>query len=279
MISVSNFTYIIECVLPEPHAGLLSGILFGTKASLTPELYDALVRTGTLHIIALSGTNITILTGFLIVLFTWLVPRKIASILTVFGIAGFVLFVGPSASLIRAAIMGTVSLIAVLLGKRAWALGGWMIAGGLMVAVKPGVITDLSFGLSMLSSLGIILFAKLPKEAFRGFRFDRTVPKRAWREIWLFILAELRMTVSAQLLTLPLMVVSFRNISLVSPLANILIGWAVPVIMGLGLAVCILGFLWLPVGQVVAWIAWLFLEYLVGVVTVVEKVPFASVAF
>ena len=62
MPTLATFVEIINRVLPEPHAGLLSGILFGIKASISTELYDALVITGTLHIAALSGMNITILT-------------------------------------------------------------------------------------------------------------------------------------------------------------------------------------------------------------------------
>ncbi|MCJ7826429.1 ComEC/Rec2 family competence protein, partial [Patescibacteria group bacterium] len=160
MLSVSDFTHIIECVLPEPHAGLLSGVLFGTKMSIDPVLKQALVTTGTLHIIALSGMNITILTSIVNISLLWLFPRKIASIATIVVIIGFILFVGPSASVIRAGIMGGVSLLAIIFGKNLWALWSWGMAVVGMLLVRPMWITDLSFQLSVLASLGIICFGK-----------------------------------------------------------------------------------------------------------------------
>ncbi len=158
MITVTTFTSILNQLLPEPHAGLLAGILFGTKATMSRELTDALIRTGTLHIVALSGTNITILTGIINFSLLWLVGRRFASALTILLITGFIWFVGPSPSVIRAGIMGGISLLAIIFGRQTWGLLAWMLAVSTMLLLNPEWITDLSFQLSAMATLGIILF-------------------------------------------------------------------------------------------------------------------------
>src|SRR5450759_2989190 len=113
MVTVATFTSVINQVLPEPHAGLLAGILLGTKNTLSKDFLAALTTTGTLHIIALSGMNISILADLSITTFLRVVSRRVASLLTILIIIGFVWFVGVSPSVIRAAIMGCLTLFAV----------------------------------------------------------------------------------------------------------------------------------------------------------------------
>src|SRR3990170_8905563 len=112
-MTVESATGIINQLLPEPHAGLLAGIVFGTRATLSKELTDALIKTGTLHIIALSGMNITIMTGLVESMLRPLVSRRLAILITIVLIIMFIVFVGPSPSIIRAGIIGCIGLIAI----------------------------------------------------------------------------------------------------------------------------------------------------------------------
>ena len=270
-MSVGTFTAIINMLLPEPHAGLLSGILFGTRATLSKELTDALVTTGTLHIIALSGMNITILTSLVGRLFVPLVGRRSASLITIVIIIMFILFVGPSPSVIRAGIMGAISLLATSSGRQYWSLYTLHLATGIMVVLVPTWITDFSFQLSVLATLGIILFG--PKSQLQKTNVSLLT------QFWQPIESNLHITLAAQVFTIPLIFLQFHRISLVSPLANVLIGWTIVPITVLGFLVAILGWVWLPIGQVIAWVAWIVLEYLVGTVFLVARLPMASVNF
>jgi len=290
MISVRDFTGIINSVLPEPHAGLLSGILFGTKMSIDPLLKQALVSTGTLHIVALSGMNITILASIVNISLLWLFPRKIASIVTIFVIIGFILFVGPSASVIRAGIMGGISLVAIIFGKNLWALWSWGVAVVGMLLVRPMWITDLSFQLSVLASLGIICFGKPSTVA-------STIPDGTWESNWSdleknnrhvvrrkvirhlreVLWDDLQTTLAAQTFTIPILFVTFGRLSFISPLTNVLIGWTIPIVTVLGLFVSVFGFVFFPIGQVFAWISWIFLEYIIQIITWTSRIPFASI--
>ncbi len=286
-MSVESLTSIINILLPEPHAGLLAGIVFGTKATLSKSLYNDLVTTGTLHIVALSGMNITILASLVNLTLLRFISRRVASLLTIGLIVWFVWFVGPAPSIIRAAIMGTISLIAVIFGRQNWAILSWILAVGSMLLIQPTWIMDISFQLSALATLGIILFGnkkiiQITSEKQASISFYPSKIPILWALCsFLYSLVEddLRVTLAAQVFTIPLIFLHFHRISLISPLTNILIGWTIAPLTVLGWVVSVLGMLWLPLGQIVAWISWLLLEYLVLAVSVTAKLPLASLGF
>lgn len=267
MITVSTFTSVINQVLPEPHAGLLAGILFGTKATLSKEFLEALTTTGTLHIIALSGMNISILAGMSITTLVRLVSRRVASLLTVLIIIGFVWFVGVSPSVVRAAIMGSLTLLSVVWGRQSWTILTFCLTITAMLLVKPDWLGNLSFQLSALATLGIILF---------GGKRNEEIPKNKFYSI---VEDDLRVTLAAQVFTIPLIFFVFRRISLVSPLTNILIGWTIAPVTAIGMATAFLGWIWLPLGYVSGWVSWVFLEYLIMMVEWTAKIPFSSLGW
>lgn len=310
MINLSTFVSIINQLLPEPHAGLLNGILFGTKATIPKDFMDALITTSTLHIVALSGMNITILETIIAGTLLPFIGRRWASAITILLIIGFIWFVGVSPSVIRAGIMGTFALIATIFGRQKWSLFFFGVTCVVMLAINPSWIGSLSFQLSALATLGIILFGAKSAEValpnFRAVRFlaDARAPSadisnlsklpalqnypcytrfargtRLVSFLYSLIADDLRVTLAAQSLTLPIMIFTFRRISLVSPLTNILIGWSIQPITVLGFIMAILGWIWLPLGQVVAWFTWVFLEYMILVIEVTAKIPFASLTW
>jgi competence protein ComEC len=274
-MTVTTLTGIINHLLPEPHAGLLSGILFGSRATLAPELVTALIRSGTLHIVALSGMNITILTNVIGLALLPYVKRRVASVLAILGIAGFIAFVGPSPSVIRAGIMGSIGLLAVVFGRLKWGLLSLVLAVSTMLLLKPAWISDLSFQLSVLSTLGIVLFGATHVQDRKK---ERTSLWQAWlRFLWRSIRDDLRVTLAAQVFTIPLILFVFRRVSLISPVANIAIGWTIAPLTALGFVTVLLGLLWLPLAQGIALICWALLEYVIWVVRTTSMLPFASI--
>lgn len=254
--TVQGLTSVINQLIPEPHASLLAGLLFGTKTSLPKDLYEALITTGTIHIAALSGQNLTILSTMISDRLVWIVGKRGASAMTLLLIVWFVSFVGPTPSIVRAAIMTSLTMIATIFGRQYWALLSWMLAVGMMLLLNFSWISEISFQLSALATLGIILFARKEKNVLKN---------------------ELRLTLAAQSFTVPLILFHFHRISLIAPLANLAIGWSVPWITGLGWIAATLGWVWLPLGQVIAWVDWALLEYLVRAVRFMSVVPYASV--
>lgn len=323
--TIAGFTSIINQLLPEPHAGLLAGLLFGTKASIPRDFYNALVASGTLHIIALSGQNISIMESLIGMILLPLVGKRLASAFTIGVIVWFVWFVGPSPSVIRAAIMGSLSLIAILFGRQYWAILSWIITVGIMLIIHIGWLFDISFQLSAMATLGIILFggkessvsnnqrvttARVPTDTrsdanlsqksiwsliYSHLTEDSYKEKtsaargliggiRGWQDplyslgkmVWKFAGDSLHLTLAAQVFTIPLILFSFHRFSLIAPLANLAIGWVIAPVTLLGWVTVLAGFWVLWIGQVVAWIDWIFLEYLIRTVYFMSRLPMSS---
>ncbi|MDD3481233.1 MAG: ComEC/Rec2 family competence protein, partial [Patescibacteria group bacterium] len=112
-----RYEMVIARILPEPEAGLLSGILLGSRADLSDEVTDLLAKVGLIHIIALSGYNITIIANMMRKIGQRLSP-KVAYYFSIFGIWAFVFATGLSASVVRAAIMGSLLLLAGKIGRK-----------------------------------------------------------------------------------------------------------------------------------------------------------------
>jgi len=264
--------HVLQEVLPEPHAGLLAGLLFGVKTSVPKELYTALVSSGTLHIIALSGMNISIISRMVQGGLVPVVGQRVASLGTLFLIVWFVWFVGPSPSIVRAAIMGGLSLMATVLGRQYWALYAWCLAVVGMLLFHPLWIGDISFQLSVFATLGIILFGTSRVASLSQHQSIQ------WKRVVMGMIRDnFHLTLAAQVFTIPIIFWYFHRISLVSPIANLLIGWVISPLTGVGWITVIASVVWLPLGRMIAWIDWIGLEYLIQTIYFVSKLPFASI--
>ncbi len=260
----SIFTEIINRYFTEPHASLLNGIIFGTPLKTDPQFYDAVRDVGLLHLVVLSGMNITILCSFIGVLTSGF-SRRTSIFLSIAGVVSFTLFVGPQQPIIRAALMGILSLFAILSGRRAVPLYILFISFVLFAFFSPSSLGSVSFQLSYAATLGLILFSK-PRQV---------------KEHWIKkkVLEELRTTLSAQVFTAPLLFIYFRQVSLVSPLSNVLVSWTVLPLMVFGFLTAVLGKIHLTLGTIPSLISYGFLQYDIFVIESLAKLPFASLSF
>lgn len=263
-----------NALIPEPQAGLLNGILFGVKATLSKDLYNALITTGTLHIIALSGMNISIIVGFVNLFLLRFLKRPIANVATSFIIIGFISFVGISPSVLRAAIMAGITLLGISFGRQTWPILAWILAVIIMLVLNPLWFFDLSFQLSVLATLGIILYGKKSEQEKQETRDWRLVSS-----LKRLVSDDLRVTLAAQVFTIPLIIFQFQRISLISPLTNILIGWLIGPVTLVGFILVIVGLVWMPLAHVVAWVLWMPLTVIIEVIRLTALVPFASIAW
>ena len=142
-----------------------------------------------------------------------------------------------------------------------------------MLVLYPPWLTDVSFQLSVLATLGIVLFGTkrivIPGQA----RNDKL------KLIWLIVEPNLRITLAAQVFTIPLIFLHFHRISLISPLANLFIGWTISPLTILGWFVAAGGSVWRPLGQIAAWASWVFLEYVIVTISMLSRVPLSSIGF
>lgn len=247
-------------IFPEPEASLLAGILLGDDNGLSASLQQAYKNTGTAHIIAISGFNIAIIAGVFVFLFSRLFGRRRGAIAAVIGIILYTVLVGATPSVVRAAIMGGLAILAGQLGRRQNGLNTLALTAAVMAVFNPNILWDVGFQLSFAATCGLILYAGPLQNWFTRLLAHR-LPIRTAQNISAPVSATMFFTLAAQLTTLPIMAYQFGRVSLVSIIANPFVLPVQPAVMILsGLAV-LLSFIYLPLGQVVAWVAWPFAAY------------------
>lgn len=283
----------ITRILPEPHASLLNGLLLGERASMSQEFIEDLKRTGTTHIVALSGYNITIVGKFFITLLLFLtIPFQISFWVAFFSIALFVVLTGASASVVRAGIMGSLLLLAEREGRQYHMTNALVFAAALMIYQNPKIVRfDIAFQLSFLATAGILYATPYVEKyvdriwiaAYRirgGYNLQRFSSKLSGSEPQSFSLSLKRIfveTLSAQCFVLPWIVYLFGRVSVISPLSNVAVLLAVPYAMAAGFGAGVIASVWEGAGRIAGIIAWLFLEYVIVVIRFLAKIPGASV--
>jgi len=259
-------------IFPAPEAPLLAGILLGLDNDLPDDLSRAFQNTGTAHIIAISGFNIAILAALFSAMFTGalsgLLSRWWILALTVLAVAGYTVLAGAGASVVRAAVMGSLALLAAQLGRRSGGAAGFntlAFTAAVMCLINPHLPWDASFQLSFAATLGLMIYATPLQESFvrlAALRLPLSWTRRLAGPVGEYVL----MTLAAQVTTLPVILYHFRRLSVSALLVNPLVLPAQPLVMILsGLAV-VAGMALLPLGQVLAWLSLPLTTYTIGVI-------------
>lgn len=261
----SHFEHVIASVLPSPHSALLSGLLLGGKQSLGEEWLERFRVAGIIHIVVLSGYNMTIVAEWLVVLFRSFGFYGSLSAGAV-GIIVFALMTGGGATVIRAAIMALIVLFARATG-RTYDMGrALLLAGTLMVLQNPSILLfDPSFQLSFLASLGLVFISPIIEQKVRLFRGMTML-----REV-------LVSTIATQLTVLPLLLYQTGMLSLVALPANLLVLPFIPFTMLLGFLAAIVGLFSVTLGIFIALPAQGLLSWILAVAKHAEAVPYAAV--
>jgi len=263
-------------ILPEPQASLLTGILLGVETGIPDDLMDDFSATGTTHIIAISGFNITIIAGIFAGLARRLFGQRRATWVAIAGVAVYTVFVGASAAVVRAALMGVLYLLAQHLGRASYAPVSLAAAAVVMTALNPHTLWDVGFQLSVAATAGLVLYTGPLERAFERALTRVTSAERA-RQIVELASEAVLVTLAAQIITLPIILHHFGRLSLVTLLTNLLILPVQSYVMIFGGIATLLGLVVRPLGQVVGWIAWVFLTYTIETVRLTAWVPHASV--
>lgn len=262
------FSDIIHAYFPEPHASLFNGILFGVPLKTSKLFYSELKMVGLLHLVVLSGMNITLLATFIGVA-TRNFGKRISTMLTVLIIIIFIAFVRPQAPIIRAGFMGILTFVSIMYGRKPVALYLLFLSVIFIGIFWPEWLTTISFQLSFGATLGIILFYK-----------PNIIKPEGWKaELKETIIDEFKVSLSAQVFTAPLIFWYFKQISFISPIANVLVSFTIAPLMILGFITVFLGSIWSALGFIPAMICYGMLHYIVLVVEILSKVPFGFVLF
>ena len=220
---------------------LAAGMLWGGSGNLSYQTREAYRRVGLLHIVAASGYNVTLMTGWILsVGLIWL-SRRWALGVTIIGVIIYMIIAGMQPSIIRAGIMSILAMVGLILGRERDAKWLLIITGAMMLAWNPKLISDIGFQLSFAATWGLV---------------------------WLAPKGDLGTTLAAQAMTTPLILHHFGNLSVISPLVNAALLWTVPLIM----QITAVGLVWGPIN----WLAWPLLRGQLWVVSSVASWPISS---
>jgi competence protein ComEC len=207
----SDFSEKIKELLDEPQDGLLLAILTGQKGILPQSIISDFSETGASHIIAVDGFKVTIIVSLLAALAVYL-GRRTVFWLTILAVTSFVIITGAPSSVLRAAIMGFLLLLALNIGRQYSIMPALFFAALVMLVINPRILFwDVGFQLSFAATLGIVYFLPV---------FNRLTPKipENFGAKKLFLI-----TLAAVISTLPIILLNFGVLSLSAPIVNVLI--------------------------------------------------------
>ncbi len=257
--------------MSEPEAALARGIVLGERADIDQKINDNFSRTGLAHLIAISGMNISILVVMVMSAFIWLgLWRRQAFYATILFLIVYLVLIGLPASALRAGIMGGLVLYALTIGRLNKISNSLIFAGALMIFANPKLLrNDVGFQLSFLAILGIIYIYPALDKWFLKIGWTKFKPARD----------VLNITLAAQIFTLPLIAVNFSLISIIAPLANLLVLWTMPVVMVVVLAGLPLSFIFPSISFLFFLPAQLLLKFVILVAEIGVEIPYAYLKF
>ena len=255
----------VRGVLPEPHGALLAAILVGKRSSLPGDLRNDFLASGLIHVVAISGFNITLVALAVRRMAGWLIGRY-SVLLAMLALPLYAALAGGEPSVVRATLMGELILLAWLLGRDTDALVTLAVAALAIVLVDPSALADVGFQLSFAGTLGLVVIAPGLSEWLTA----RTHLPRLAAE-------PLAVTATASLMVTPIIAHTFERLQLAAVPANLL-ALAAPVwIMATGAPVAVWAAVGWPFGEVLAWAAWVPLEYLIQAARLAAALPGASI--
>lgn len=261
----NSFQAMLNRLLPEPLSTLMIGLLVGLKQQLPDSLTSAFQRTGLSHITAVSGYNVTIIIIWISFLLM-LISRKVSLIGTIIATLLFIILTGASASVIRAGTLAILILISQNIGRRPYYPVLILFVAFVMLIFNPYALkNDLSFQLSFLAFIGLLILSTPISQV----KIMAILPEGLRK-----VVAE---TLGAQILVLPILVYNFGIVSLIAPLANVLVLPIIPITMLLGFIAGLSGIIFYDLGKLLSDVAYLPLKYIIVVVEGLSRVSWAAV--
>ncbi len=262
--------------LPEPQCSLAKEMLLGQRGSLSPEIRQHFSRTGTAHLLSISGVHVSIVAGIALSAGVWAFGRQRPTylMLALLVVWLYTMLSGMLPPAIRAAIMGSLWLYADWIGRPRSAVTALIFAAALMLAFHPLLLGDIGFQLSFAAMGGLVfltpIFQSWGKKVF-GNQEGEVSPGTS------FVIGSCAVSLGAILATLPLIAYYFGLISLVGLPATFLTLPAIPGIILSAAVVGIVGIFAPPVASILGWISWLFITYMLKVVELFAAIPFEAV--
>lgn len=257
---------IIEKIWAMPVSAFIAGLLLGLKKVLPQEITNDFMRTGTIHILVVSGSHLVIFSAFLKeILKNLYINRKKQFYIISLTLIFYVIFTGMSAAAVRACLLAILVMLAEKVGRPKAILNILIFSAFLMILQNPRILLyDTGFQLSFLATVGLVYLSK-PMEKILFF-----IPK------FFSIRILLAQTLAAIIMTNPLIYWQFQRISLVAPLANLLTVPLISLIMISSMAVIILFIIFPVAGQFAGWAVGILVQFVLWINHYLASLPWAS---
>lgn len=261
---------VLQNNFPNPESALLRGILLGDESGITSELENAYSRTGTSHIIAISGFNMAVLAGIVTLLFRRRLGRLKGGLIAIGVLFLYTLFVGANPAVTRAFAMSVVAILGSSIARRGNMLNSLGVSVLALVLWNPQLPWDIGFQYSVMATLGLSLYAT-PMQTWVEEKLQARFKEDHAKSLAAFLSESFLLTLIAQLMVLPLHIYHFKQFSWLFLIANPLILPLQPLVMILGLIALIGGLIAVPFGQFLSWMAWPFVAYTNSIVRLLAK--------
>lgn len=273
-----SLTGSLDRLLPRSESGLLTGIILGGRGDLPGPVVDDFVATGSVHILAASGMNVSMTAGLLLMLARlFRVSRRSAAVFILAGLAFYTIMSGACPSILRADLMASAFLLAPLLNREADMASSVSFAAIAILIVSPAAVFDAGFQLSFATVIAIValmpLGAGLLDRVPKITTFESASINRWAARLLKAAVAAAMVSFAAQLGSMPLIAQFYNQVSFVSMPANALVLWPIAILMGLGFVAWPLSLIWVPGAKVIAFISSLLLSYMIGVVHAFAVIP------
>ena len=254
----------IKRVLGEPHSALAGGLVVGEKSALGKDLIDDFRKAGLIHIVVLSGYNITIVADSIRRLLAFL-PRTVGIIIGGLGILAFGILVGGGATVVRSCVMAIIALTATLFRRDYNVSKALFIAAALMLIQNPLILLyDPSFQLSFLATLGLVLLSPSIERKL-GFITEKLGLRGLFAS-----------TLATQIFVSPYILYMMGQLSIIGIIVNILVLPIIPVTMLFVTLTGLLGFISYFASEITGWVSHILLSYELFMVHFFASLPFSS---
>lgn len=261
--------------LPEPQAALAQGMVLGLRAAIPQDVLKDFARTGTTHILAISGLNIGIVLGLVLPVSIWALGRRrnLYLLLPLAVIWLYALLAGMEPPVARSVVMGSLYLAALALGRPGASAASLAFSVILLLAIDPRSLWDVSFQLSFLAMAGLVAISPL----FSGLAYRWLGRKEPPGGVVRFLVEGVAASLGAILATGPLIAFTFQLFSPAGLPATLLTAPALPPLLATSFLAALAGLVSPDAGTLAGWLAWPWLTYLVLVVKNFAALPLAAI--
>lgn len=248
--------------LPPESASLLLGVVLGVKEDMSQEFSDNLSKTGLMHVVAASGMNVTLLSGFVFDIFGRFFRKRVALVGSISVILFYAVLAGLEASILRASFMASLTFAVALFGRKSQVLVTFFITALGMLLIWPQLLYDIGFQLSCAATLGIIVIK--PKLPFK-------IKKKQNLDTIGVLKEDITISLSTQITTLPILIFYFHSVGFLSLVSNTLVLWTVAPLMIIGGIAAIISLIILPIASFIALLTLPLTTFFIFIVNILGK--------